>query len=423
MYGNGDGGYIPFFPGVGVPWREANRRKQRNRLRSLKLQQSDNLHAKILHVMRSVDPPPPKQLEPDTWDDPRVNNRALEWFRLENAKTAEELATEQRSSKSSKKAEADDWFFQGKQDTREKAERKKYVPPRPKPPPGPQHPRMLQPVPAVSCEPVAHIVSATAVMKAIASREHFYGLFERTMLLSRAKGMQYLGGPTKLLRRYFQMFEKIVVWTVKVCRAIEEWRYQLSLLGKVPFHGSSVVPERQAFMWGGERKSAKGATRRYHENYLLKIRKDVQVLLKAEMPGVPGRKPDLIIKKARISGDYVNGISVCPLLLNVALDDVVLSFEQHASRAVHFCDDPNATPCERWYDVPPEDILFTSRMILDDEKYARVQERIMKPELVEMARREVSRTSSFGPSVRTSVDAVESVVGSVARGLIRLEHQ
>jgi hypothetical protein len=356
------------------------------------------------------------------WDDPLVNNRALDWFRSENAKTAKELAAEQRNCEAAKKAEADNWFFLGKQDISEKVERKKYVPPPPKPVPGPHHPRMLQPVPAVSCEPVAHIASATAVMKAIASREHFYSLFERTMLLSRAKGVQYLGGPTKLLRRYFQLFEKIVAWTIKVCRAIEEWRYQLSLLGKVPFHGSSVVPDRQAFMWGGVRKSAKGATRRYHENYLLKIRKDVQVLLKAEMPGVPGRKPDLIIKKAHISGDYVNGVSVCPLLLNVTLDDVLSSFEQHASRAVRFCDDPHATPCERWYDMPPEDILFASRMILEEESYARLQDTIMKPELVEMTHREVSRTSSFGPSVRTSVDAVDSVVGSVARGLIRLEH-
>lgn len=49
--------------------------------------------------------------------------------------------------------------------------------------------------------------------------------------------------------------------------------------------------------------------------------------------------------------------------------------------------------------------------------------RIAKIDLVEMTSREVSRTSSFGPSVRTSVDAVGSVVDSVARGLIQLDHQ
>ena len=411
---------MPFFPGLGIPWHNENRRKHRNKLRNRKLQTYDYHHKKILKVMRSVDPPPPKKAEPDIWDDPVVNQRALDWFRIQNSKTADQVDAEIRM-KAAKKEE--NWFFQGKRHGDEKVyERKKYVPPPPKPKPGPHHPRMLQPVPAVSCEPVSHTESAKVVMKAIASREYYYGLFERTMLLSRAKGMQYLGGPVKLLRRYFQLFEMIVVWTVKVCRAIEEWRYQLSQLGNVPFHATSVVPERQPFMWGGERKTAKGATRRYHGNYLLKLRKDVQVLLKAEMPGVPGKKPELIIKKAGISGDYVHGVSVCPLLLNVTLHDLVTSFEKCASFAASAVDNPKSTPCERWYDVAPQDILFAARMILEEENHAAMQEKIMKPDIVEMAQLEVSRTSAFGPSVRTSVDAVGSVVGSVARSLIQLEH-
>ena len=133
--------------------------------------------------MRNVVYEPKKKNLHDPWDDPTIKHRAIDWY------TKEQAAIARGESLQSEAKKEVNWFVQMEQDRKEPTPRKKYIPPPPKPPPGPHHPRMLVPVPAVAAEPVADVASSMKVMYAVACREHFYKLFERTMLMSRAKGV------------------------------------------------------------------------------------------------------------------------------------------------------------------------------------------------------------------------------------------
>ena len=414
--GGGGGGVavIQYFPEIGVPWCSKVRRQGRDALRRRRLRAHDRKHRKTLRVMRNVDQPEKTNIKNvDIWDDPLVNERAAAWFCTQVRQSDGTLALAPHLRPRTLEKEVN-WFLQGKeQEVEVKPARKVYRPPPPPPRPGPQHPRMLIPVPAIACEPVAHVGSAKHVVHAISCREHFYGKFERTMLLSRAKGVQYLGGPDNLLRRYFALFRDILFWTIKVCRAVEEWRYQLSQIRGMPYHKDTVTVDRPAFMWGGETVSLKGTRRRFFKNYILKMGEDVQCLLKAEMPAKLGKGNVLIMHKARISGDYVNGVEVCPLLLPLTLEELLQGTRKSGKGVPAPAEDAHALPSERWYGLPEEDVLFAAQTIVDERAYVQQQSKRLTQQAAEQLKQSIADSSSFGPSLRASVDkqAVQSIAG------------
>jgi hypothetical protein len=424
-----------FFPDLGLSWRDPRRKHGRNWLRRDQLKREQQHHQKILKVMANCVYEPKKKDNTDIWTDPTINERAIEWY----TKRQEALAHGRLPV--AKKKEVN-WFVKMQEKDKVPTPRRTYVPPPPKPPPGPHHPRMLIPVPAVAAEPVAHVVSSKAVMHAVACREHYYKLFERTMLMSRAKGVQYLGGPNKLFKKYFELFGYILRENVKVCRAIEEWRYQLSLItdGNIPYHKSAQSSIRPAFMWGGETLSSKGHKRRYYKNYILKMIEDVQVLIKAEIPAKLGKGQDVLIKKANIAGDYVKAIEVCPLFIPFTLEELLdRSIETNPTNM-------SGLPSEQWYGVPIEDIMFVAKTMQEERTHVDVQGKLfMNPEAVpgynEMVLNDrvklqeqfkasnkkmvtqVAKTSSYGPSLRASVDSVNSVQLRVGKELRKRENR
>jgi hypothetical protein len=420
-----------FFPDLGLSWRDPRRKIGRDWLRREKLNREQRHHKKILKVMRNVVYEPKKKKEVDIWNDPTIKNRAIEWYKKEQ----EALAN--GSKMIQPKIKEVNWFVQMQEDNKPPTPRKKYVPPPPKPPPGPHHPRMLVPVPAVAAEPVAHIASTKRVMNAIVRREYYYKLLERTVLMSRAKGVQYLGGPNRLMKKYFELFRHILVETIEVGRSIEEWRFQLSLLTKkrVPYHKKSATSIRPAFMWGGETVTAKGHKRRYYKNYIIKMSSDLQYLIKTEIPAKMGKGSNILIEKANISGNYVKGIEVCPLLLPFTLEEIL---------------DPTIVtkptlsgvglPSDQFYGCSVEDVNFIALLIVEERQHKDVQGKLfVNPESVkgfeEMTIKErsklieredtynrnlidnVSKTSTFGPSIRASVESVGSVQLKVAKEL------
>ena len=420
-----------FFPELGLSWRDPRRKQGRSWLRQQALNREQAHHLKILKVMRNVVYVPKKSSNVDIWTDPTINHRALDWYQKEQAALARGDVAPTPATKQI------NWFQQMALDNKQPTPRKKYIPPPPPGPKKPQHPRMLVPVPAVAAEPVAHIKSSKAVMHAVACREHYYKLFERTMLMSRAKGVQYLGGPNKLLQKYFELFGKILSESIKVGRAIEEWRHQLSLLtkGRIPFHKTSLPSIRPAFMWGGETISSKGHKRRYYKNYLIKMGEDLQCLIKTEIPAKMGKGSDVLINKAHISGDYVKGIEVSPLLINYSMEELL-----DASLPTHPCQLGAGLPSEQWYGCSKRDVLFIAKLMTEERAHVDVQGKLfVNPESVqgfeEMTLKErtrlitkhettvqaliedISKSSTFGPSIRSSVDAVGSVQLKVAKDL------
>ena len=420
-----------FFPDLGLSWRDPRRKTGRNWLRRQKLNREQAHHQKILKVMANCVYEPKHKKKIDIWTDPTINDRALDWYRKEQ----DALANGHRIKTTPIKKV--NWFVQMEMDKQPPKPKKVYVPPPPQPAPGPQHPRMLVPVPAVAAEPVAHISSSRAVMNAVARREHYYKLFERTMLMSRAKGAQYLGGPPKLLKKYFELFRHLLVETIAVGRAIEEWRYQLSLLTKkrVPYHKTAVASIRPAFMWGGETISNKGHKKRYYKNYILKMASDLQCLIKTEIPAKMGKGSEILINKANISGHYVQGIEVCPLLLPFSLKELLDPAMDTTPTQVGV-----GLPSESFYGCTVEDVHFIARLIMEERMHHDVQGKLfINPESVQgfesmvlndqrkiinkhetrqknMISR-ISTTSTFGPSIRAAVDAIGSVQLKVAKDL------
>ena len=422
-----------FFPDLGLSWRDPRRKTGRNWLRREALNKEKARRQKILKVMaKCVYEPKHQENQIDIWNDPTINGRALDWY------TKQQAALARGEVEKSSNKPALNWFQQLQEKDKIPTPRKKYIPPPPKPPPGPHHPRMLVPVPAVAAEPVAHVTSSKAVMYAVACREHYYKLFERTMLMSRAKGVQYLGGPKRLLKKYFELFGHIVRQNVKVCRAIEEWRYQLSQLtkGSIPYHKSAQSSIRPAFMWGGEFTSNKGHKKRYYKNYILKMIEDIQVLIKAEIPAKLGKGHDVLIQKANVAGDYVKAIEVCPLFLPYTLEELL------DPNINTFPSNMTGLPSDQWYGVSKEDIMFVARTMQEERQHVDVQGKLfVNPESVpgydEMVlndrvqlknrfeqnnkklQEKIAKSSTFGPSLRASVDSVGSVQLRVAKELAK----
>ena len=226
--------------------------------------------------------------------------------------------------------------------------------------------------------------------------------------------VQYLGGPTKLMKEYFVLFGHLLRQAIEVCRAIEEWRYQLSLItdGTVPYHKRAKASIRPAFMWGGETVSSKGHKKRYYKNYILKMIEDLQVLIKAEIPAKLGKGHEVLIKKAHVAGDYVKGIEVCPLLLPFTLDELV------NKNVVTNPTNQSGLPSEYWYGCSKEDVIFAAKMMQEERSHVDVQGQLfVNPESQDILQEEVARTSSFGPSMRASVESVGTVQLRVAKDL------
>ena len=217
-------------------------------------------------------------------------------------------------------------------------------------------------------------------IKAVSNREYMIHLLESHLLRCRVDGVLFMDGPKRQFARYLEIFGKIVKATLNVCEKIKEWRDQLHLTATIKYEKTwnVKVGERPPFWWTymKQNKGNAGKTRTT-VNYMQKIIVDVGELLlhgMAELTGLLGHENELLIgpHRANISGDFIKGIRVCPLLLPSTLIEVANGTA--SPRALNLkqkktLEGWSAQAPARWYDIDPERIRFAAEYILEEEDH------------------------------------------------------
>jgi hypothetical protein len=215
-------------------------------------------------------------------------------------------------------------------------------------------------------------------MKAVSNREYMVGLLENHLLRCRVDGILYMDGPKRQFAKYLEIFGKIVEATLTVCEKIKEWREQLHLTAKINYKKTVQVGKTPPFYWTYMRQKKGNAGKiRTTVNYMNKIIFDVGDLLlngMAELVGLLGHKNKLLIgpHRANISGDFIKGIRVCPLLLPVPLSEVAdgtASPRSLGMKAISTLEGWSAQAPARWYELEPERVRFAARYMLAEENH------------------------------------------------------
>lgn len=216
--------------------------------------------------------------------------------------------------------------------------------------------------------------------KAVSNREYMIGLLENHLLRCRVDGILYMDGPKKQFAKYLEIFGKIVKSTLDVCEKIKEWRGQLHSTAKIKYEKTWKVKvgTRPPFYWTYMRQKKGNAGKiRTTVNYMDKMIFDVGELLlhgMAELVGLLGHKNELLIgsHRANISGDFIKGIRVCPLLLPVPLIEVAngtafpRSLDKKPTKTLEGW--PTQGPA-RWYELDPEKVRFAATYMLEEEDH------------------------------------------------------
>eukprot|EP00944_MAST-04C_sp_MAST-4C-sp1_P015077 g15077.t1 len=216
--------------------------------------------------------------------------------------------------------------------------------------------------------------------KAVSNREYMIHLLEDHLLRCRVDGILYMDGPKRQFAKYLELFGKIVKATLNVCEKIKEWRDQLHLTAKIKYEKTWKVKvgERPPFYWTYMKQNKGNAGRsRVTVNYMQKVITDVGDLLlqgMAELTGLLGHENELLIgpHRANISGNFIQGIRVCPLLLPSTLIEVA-----NGTASPRDCDLKPLKTLEgwstqapaRWYNLDPKRVRFAAKYILEEEDH------------------------------------------------------
>ena len=240
-------------------------------------------------------------------------------------------------------------------------------------------------------------------MKAVAVREHYVDKLANVLKRSRVEGVLYMGGPKFLFEAYLELFTNICKATCHTVETIDEWRYNIEQESKIKYaRKEDVKLRRPAFKWN--QKIVRGEVVRHNNiDYMDKMMVDLNRLLsQAVLPTKHGdvKEKQLIIEASKVSGDFLKGVPVSPLLLSVTLDDIVYKnakpakqahqkkWEEDLERANREVEDvesedefsfllqPRVFGSETWHEMDPNRIRKVASLLVEHREYTNTLGRV-----------------------------------------------